>query len=177
MEAMGKGETETSRRHPHYPQPPPPPPPHQARQGGEGGRRGRGRRKRNGRWQGGRSPAASVPSTPPPDPDNEIPKDEEEIAADERAAAEAAAWARQEARRTYTDPKPAEDLQRQPQTAVDRKLTEVYGGDTIHQNDGRHLHCGVANDKEMCWLYNQVVSHPYPLYSPPLKGLIGRRCI
>jgi hypothetical protein len=53
----------------------------------------------------------------------------------------------------------------------------VYGGDTIHQNDGCHLHSGMANNKEMFWLYDQVVSYPHPLYSPLPKGPIGRRFI
>ena len=53
----------------------------------------------------------------------------------------------------------------------------VYGGDTVQQNNGRHLHVSVANDKEMCWLYNQVVSYPHPLYNPRLNGPIGSRFI
>jgi hypothetical protein len=89
--------------------------------------------------------------------------DEPEAEADVRAAAAAAARARQAEQRVYTDPEAAEDLRGQPQTAADRKLMEVYGGDTVHQNDGRHLHGGVDNDEEMCWLYEQVVSHPHPL--------------
>ena len=93
------------------------------------------------------------------------------------AAAAAAARARQAARRTYTDPEAAVDLRGQAQTAADRMLMGVYGGDTVHQNDGRHLHDGVANDAETCWMYDQVVSHPHSLYSPPLKGPIGRRFI
>ena len=54
---------------------------------------------------------------------------------------------------------------------------EVYRGDTVHQNDGHYLHDSVVNDEEMCWLYDQVVSNPYPLYSPTLKGPIRGRFV
>ena len=45
-------------------------------------------------------------------------------------------------------------------------------GDTIHQNDRWHLHGGVEDDEAMQYLYDKVVSHPHPMYSPP-KGEVG----
>lgn len=60
------------------------------------------------------------------------------------------------------------------QPTVDRRLISVYG-DTVHRNDGRHLHGGVEGDEAMFKLYDRVVSYPHPLYSPPAKGLVGTR--
>ena len=58
------------------------------------------------------------------------------------------------------------DLLRQEATASERKLIEVYG-DTIHWNNGHHLHGGVANNAAVCGLYDRLVSYSHPLYSPP----------
>ena len=68
----------------------------------------------------------------------------------------------------------AQDLQRQVEHEADRCLMAVYGGDTVHRNDGRHLHGGVDGDAAMCMLFDNVVSHPHPMYSPP-KGKVGQR--
>ena len=60
------------------------------------------------------------------------------------------------------------DLRQQEMTAADRFLSKVYG-DSVHGNDGRHLHGGIpaADDKAMCRLYDQVVSHRHSLFQPP----------
>jgi hypothetical protein len=50
----------------------------------------------------------------------------------------------------------------------------VYGGDTIHQNNGRHLHNDVGNNKTMCMLYNNVASYTQASYDPLLKELIRK---
>ena len=63
------------------------------------------------------------------------------------------------------------DLLGQMLYSADRRLQTVYG-DTIHRNDGRHLHGGVDNNHVMMALYDRVVSHPHPMYSPP-KGKMG----
>ena len=41
--------------------------------------------------------------------------------------------------------------------------------DTVHRNNGRHLHDGIpaADNEAMCWLYDQVVAHGYSLFCPP----------
>ena len=41
------------------------------------------------------------------------------------------------------DPESLQDLFNEVMTAADRKLQEVFGGNIIHKNDGRHLHGGV----------------------------------
>ncbi len=33
---------------------------------------------------------------------------------------------------------------------------------------------GIDGDKEMCKLYNQVISYAHPLYEPPLKDPVGK---
>ena len=60
------------------------------------------------------------------------------------------------------------DLREQELTAADRLLSEV-SDDTVHRDDGRHLHGGIpaADDEAMCWLYDQVVAHGYSLFCPP----------
>ena len=63
------------------------------------------------------------------------------------------------------------DLAAQVLYEADRRLMTVYG-DTIHRNDGRHLDGGVEDDEAMQRLYDKVVSHPHPMYSPP-KGKVG----
>ena len=61
-----------------------------------------------------------------------------------------------------------EDLHQQEMTAADRFLSKVYG-DSVHRNNGRHLHGGIpaVDDKAMCRLYDQVVSHRHSLFQPP----------
>ena len=51
-------------------------------------------------------------------------------------------------------------------------LIKVYG-DTIHRNDGRHLHCGMENNTTVCMLYDRRVSYLHLMYSPP-QGQVGR---
>ena len=45
-----------------------------------------------------------------------------------------------------------EDLARQILSEADRRLMAVYGGDSVHQNDGRTLHGGIKNDAATCML-------------------------
>ena len=76
-------------------------------------------------------------------------------------------------------------------TEADKKLMAVYG-DTVHLNDGRHLHGGVdaALDEQHIKWFDLVVAHPHKLYFPPrckvgkkfvsmlaglLRGVIDRR--
>ena len=47
-------------------------------------------------------------------------------------------------------------------------------GDTVHRNNGRHLHRGIHGDEEMCKLYDQVISYAHPLYKPLLKDPVGK---
>ena len=49
-------------------------------------------------------------------------------------------------------------------------------GDTVHRNDGRHLHGGVADDEATCALYDRLVAHTHPLYDAP-KGRVGSRFV
>ena len=58
---------------------------------------------------------------------------------------------------------------------VDENIFELYG-DTIHHNDGTHLHgdIGIAEDKKMQRLWMRIVKDPHPLYKIP-KGRIGNR--
>ena len=72
------------------------------------------------------------------------------------------------------DPDSVQDLLGQEEHEADRRLKEVYGGDTVHRNDGRHLHGGVDGDAAMCMLFDEIVSYPHPMYSPP-KGKVGQR--
>ena len=60
------------------------------------------------------------------------------------------------------DPERDADLERQPPSEADRLLRSVYDGDTLHGNDGRQLHGGIADDERMCALYDKIVSHPIP---------------
>ena len=64
------------------------------------------------------------------------------------------------------------DLGEQETTAADRLLSELYG-DFVHHNDGRNLHDGIpaTDDKAICWLYDQVVSHRYRLFRLPDDAL------
>ena len=71
------------------------------------------------------------------------------------------------------DPERATDLAQQVEHEADKRLIGVYG-DTVHRNDGRHLHGGIAEDEAMCMLYDRVTSYAHPLYSPP-KGAVGRQ--
>ena len=68
-----------------------------------------------------------------------------------------------------------EDLGRQVLHACDNQLVAVYG-DSIHQNDGRHLDGGIADDKVWQRRYDWVVAHPHPMYNPP-KGGLGHRVV
>ena len=73
------------------------------------------------------------------------------------------------------DPEGSVDLQGQTEHEADRRLIEVYG-DTVHRNDGGHLHGGVEDNEAMCMLYDRVVSYAHPLNSRP-KGKIGEEFI
>ena len=66
------------------------------------------------------------------------------------------------------------DLREQEMMAADRFLSKVYG-DSVHRNDGQHLHDGIqaADDKAICWLYDQVVAYGYSLFRPP-DGALGQ---
>ena len=33
----------------------------------------------------------------------------------------------------------------------------------------------IIHTQDTCWLYDHVINHPHPLYSPQTKGLLGRR--
>ena len=65
-----------------------------------------------------------------------------------------------------------EDLSRQTLSKADRQLMAVYGGNSVHQNDGRTLHGGIKNDAASCMLYNEIVNFVHKLYSPP-QGNVG----
>ena len=62
-----------------------------------------------------------------------------------------------------------QDLFNEVMTAADRKLMEVFGGNTIHRNDGRHLHGGIeaARDVQHMTWHDRVIAHPHSLYFPP----------
>ena len=53
-------------------------------------------------------------------------------------------------------------------TAADRKLISVYG-DTLHRNDGSHLHGGIdpVEDRKMQQLHHRVASVKQLLYDLP----------
>ncbi len=60
------------------------------------------------------------------------------------------------------------DLQRQDMTPAYARLFGVYG-DTIHRNDGYHLHRGidrVVDNKHMEW-FDRVAAHSHQLYLFP----------
>ena len=62
-------------------------------------------------------------------------------------------------------------------TEADKKLMEVYG-DTVHLNDGRHLHGGIdaaTDEKHIKW-FDLVVAHPHKLYFPP-RCKVGKKFI
>ena len=68
-----------------------------------------------------------------------------------------------------TDPESLQDLTNEVMSAADEKLWTVFGGDTIHRNDGRHLRGGIdaaLNGTHMTW-HDRVIAHPHSLYSPP----------
>ncbi len=71
------------------------------------------------------------------------------------------------------DPDHADDLAAEVTHEADRRLIVVYG-DTVHRNDGRHLHGGVNGDEKMCKLYDQVISYAHPLYELLLRGPVGK---
>ena len=63
-------------------------------------------------------------------------------------------------------------------SAADEKLKAVYGGDTIHRNDGCHLRGGIAeatDAQHQRWM-GRVFAQPHPLYHPP-RCAIGNRFI
>jgi hypothetical protein len=68
-----------------------------------------------------------------------------------------------------------QDLCEQEEFEADKRLIEVYG-DTVHHNDGRHLHGGVEDDAEMCELGDRVFIFPHPMYSHP-QGKVGKRLL
>ena len=55
---------------------------------------------------------------------------------------------------------------------VDKRLISVYG-DTVHQNDGRHIHGGIVDDELWQALWLRIVSYPHSLYNPS-NGHIGK---
>ena len=68
------------------------------------------------------------------------------------------------------DPESLQDLTDEVMSAADEKLRTVYGGDTIHRNDGRHLRGGVdaaLDGRHMTW-HDRVIVHPHSFYSPPM---------
>jgi hypothetical protein len=67
------------------------------------------------------------------------------------------------------------DLLAQETHPADCKLLLAYG-DTVHQNDGRHLDGGIAEDVATQVLYDRLIDHPHGMYSPP-KGGVGKRFI
>ena len=75
------------------------------------------------------------------------------------------------------DPESLQDLYNEVMTAADMKLMEVYG-DTIHRNDGRHLHGGIeaARDGQHMTWHDRVIAHPHSLYFPP-HCAIGKRFV
>ena len=73
------------------------------------------------------------------------------------------------------DPERDADLAGQPLTEADRRLIAVYG-DTVHRNDSRHLHGGVAGDEATCALYDRLVANIHPLYDAS-KGRVGARFV
>jgi hypothetical protein len=62
-------------------------------------------------------------------------------------------------------------------TEADKKLMEVYG-DTVHLNDGRHLHGGIdaATDEQHIKWFDLVVAHPHKLYFPP-RCKVGKKFV
>ncbi len=75
------------------------------------------------------------------------------------------------------DAESVEDLRGQVLSDPDRRLLSVYGN-TVHRNDGRHLHGGVEaalDEQHMAW-FDQVVAHPHRLYFPP-NCAIGKRFV
>ena len=76
------------------------------------------------------------------------------------------------------DPESLQDLVDMIMSAADDGLKGVYGGDTIHPNDGRHLCGGIdeATDKQHQTWMDRVFAHPHSLYYPP-RCAIGKRFI
>ena len=70
-----------------------------------------------------------------------------------------------------------QDLLGVEMTEADNRLMVVYG-DTIHQNDGRHLHGGIeeAMDAQHTQWFDRVVAHPHKLYFPP-RCKVGKKFI
>lgn len=71
-----------------------------------------------------------------------------------------------------------DDLKLQIQTAADRRLVSVYG-DTIHLNDGTHLHGGIDPVVDRRWQrwWLKVVSVDLKLWIPPLGCADGKRFV
>ena len=69
----------------------------------------------------------------------------------------------------------AADSKLQDLAAADRKLIEIFG-DTIHQNDGTHLHGTVSSAVDQMWQrrWLRVTSGPQNLYYLP-RGAVGHR--
>jgi hypothetical protein len=70
------------------------------------------------------------------------------------------------------DPETLLDLTTQQSTECDEKLLAVYG-DTTHQNDGRHLQGGVADNTVWQARFDRVVAYPHKLYFPP-QGQVSK---
>jgi hypothetical protein len=70
------------------------------------------------------------------------------------------------------------DSKLQTLCAADRVLMDVYG-DTIHRNDGRHIHGGipVAEDKRWQRWWFRVVSCDLKLWTPPKGSADGKRFV
>ncbi len=60
------------------------------------------------------------------------------------------------------------DLEGVDLTEADRRLIEVYG-DTVHRNDGRHLHGEADAERDAMHVrwFDRVVSQSHQLYLPP----------
>jgi hypothetical protein len=70
------------------------------------------------------------------------------------------------------------DSRLQTLSAADRCLLSVYG-DTIHMNDGRHLHGGIPAVEDKLWQrrWLQVVSVDLKLWIPPLGCADGKQFV
>ena len=73
------------------------------------------------------------------------------------------------------DPNRIANLARQERSLADDQLIAVYG-DTVHRNYGHDLHGDMDGDAAMQMLYDKIVDHPNPMWSPS-KGKVGDRFI
>ena len=64
----------------------------------------------------------------------------------------------------------AADLTRHEISLADHKLIAIYG-DMVHRNNGCDLYKWAEGNAAMQMLYDRVVDHLHPIYSPP-KGKV-----